>query len=210
MKTRLLSSLSVLAFFLTIGFLTRPAINALSPPDCSLGQVIRLHVLANGDSAGDQGIKLRVRDAIIQDYGPLFRTIDNRESAERVLRASLGRIHDTALRVIRDCGQSYGARVEYGSYDFPEREYSFATLPSGRYHALRVSLGSAAGANWWCVLYPPLCFVSDQDDALLREEVSRNGGKIEWHFGLLEKILQSKGLGLDSFWKSWAAFFGVK
>lgn len=209
MRIRLCFAVLIVFVFALFGFLTRPAIDAATLSGCRYEEVIRLHVLANSNAPDDQSLKLRVRDAILHDYGPLFCGAEDRETAERLLCASLGRIEQTARREISLSGKDYGVHAEYGSFDFPERTYSFATLPAGRYRALRVTLGKAEGTNWWCVLYPPLCFVSEQDDALLREEIERNGGRIEWHFGLLEGLLKKKGLVANWFWKSWAAFFGL-
>ena len=214
MKTRIYCSLIVLVLMMLLGLLLQPVISALAPPPpvCDYSQLIRLHVVANSNLPEDQRLKERVRDAILAEFGPQFKAIEQRAQAQQILLTSFKRIEEIARAEIRRAGvkdkDGYGARVEYGCYQFPEKTYSFATLPAGRYWALRVTLGKGIGNNWWCVLYPPLCFVAEEEDALARAAAA-DGGKIEWRFALLDKVLAKCGLFLNQFWKAWGEFFGL-
>ena len=129
---------------------------ALSPAGRDL---IRLHVVANSDSPADQAVKLKVRDRIVAETGALFRGAESEPEAELLLTTHLSEIQQVADRVLQAEGVNYRSHTEVGVYEFPERTYGTLTLPAGRYRALRVVLGAGKGANWWCVLFPPLCFV---------------------------------------------------
>ncbi len=121
------------------------------------GDVLRLHILANSDSAEDQAVKLLVRDAILAQTGEIFNDADNLEDAEQTARGNL----DTAVRiaeeVLREEGFSYSAKAVVTEKFFHTRVYEDFTMPAGRYQTLQITLGEGAGHNWWCVLYPPLC-----------------------------------------------------
>lgn len=214
MRTRFHFSLTILLVMMLLGLLLQPVIGASAPPPpiCDYSQLIRLHVVANSNSPEDQRLKEQVRDAILKEFGPQFKAIEQREQAQQVLLSSFKRIEEIARTEIQRAGgqikESYGVRVEYGCYQFPEKTYSFATLPAGRYWALRVTLGKGIGNNWWCVLYPPLCFVSEEEDAQARAAAA-NGEKIEWRFAFLENVLAKCGLLLNQFWKAWGEFFGL-
>lgn len=118
--------------------------------------VIRLHVIANSDNEADQAVKLLVRDAILEAFSD-YTENESKVSAEDKIRKDLPIAEGVANRVLKENGFSYLARAEYGVYDFPLRIYGDVTLPAGRYSGLRIHLGSGAGQNWWCVMYPPLC-----------------------------------------------------
>ncbi|MCL6560755.1 MAG: stage II sporulation protein R [Firmicutes bacterium] len=125
------------------------------PPD----NLIRLHVVANSDSASDQALKRKVRDEIVRNVAPEFLGAENIESARTIARANLGRIKEIASREIEAEGKDYPVKVELDSFAFPTKHYGPFVLPAGDYEAVRVVIGSGGGANWWCVLFPPLCFV---------------------------------------------------
>lgn len=108
--------------------------------------IVRLHILANSDSDFDQSVKLKVRDRITEQAKALGRTPDRRELLEM------------AKDTLKKEGADYGANVDFGKYNITRRSYEGFILPEGTYTAARVSLGSAKGKNWWCVLSPPLCF----------------------------------------------------
>ena len=131
------------------------------------GDYIRLHVIANSDSLADQAVKHKVRDAILDAYGDTFAAEKDMTEAERTIHADLSAITAVVQKTLKESGMPYGAASEYGMFPFPTRQYGDCILPAGEYHALRVILGEGAGANWWCVLFPPLCVhdTSDQDKA---------------------------------------------
>lgn len=123
-------------------------------------KLIRLHVVANSDSAPDQALKRQVRDKIVSDLRPELLGTENIDSARAIVTANLGRIREIAAREIKAQGKDYPVIVELASFPFPTKHYGSFVLPAGDYEAVRVVIGSGGGANWWCVLFPPLCFVN--------------------------------------------------
>ena len=119
--------------------------------------VIRLHVLANSDSDGDQAQKLLVRDRVIEVTGTLLKGAETRDEAEVILRQNLGKLREAAEEVLRQNGCFDAVAVSLGQEDYPTRRYERLAFPAGEYLSLRVMIGEAEGANWWCVLFPPLC-----------------------------------------------------
>lgn len=134
------------------------------------GNLIRLHIIANSDSPADQRVKLQIRDDLLREAGDLFRHVRDPEEATEVARRNLPLFRNIAERRLRAEGFDYPVRVQYGVYPFPVRTYGRITLPAGQYRALRVVLGEGRGHNWWCVLFPPLCFL-DMDSDLARGRV---------------------------------------
>ena len=120
-------------------------------------QVLRLHILANSDSAEDQALKLAVRDRLLGEMGYLFENADSRESAVSAAREQLENIEAIARDEITKQGYDYGCKAEIVDMYFTIREYGDFTMPAGYYKALRISIGAAKGKNWWCVMFPPLC-----------------------------------------------------
>ena len=123
--------------------------------------VLRLHILANSDSAQDQAVKLRVRDALL----PLFETAATYEDARAFVLSHGAALLDRCQGVLAAAGAAYGAQLLLGVSDFPDRTYNGVAFPAGAYDALEIVLGDGAGHNWWCVLFPPLCIVTADGDA---------------------------------------------
>ena len=120
--------------------------------------VIRLHILAASDDEGDQADKIAVRDAILSEYGDLFRTFADREAAEAALDQTLRqKIGETARQTLSARGKDAPVTVTLSEETYPTRDYGSVSLPAGRYLSLRVLIGEGNGRNWWCVLFPPLC-----------------------------------------------------
>ncbi len=117
--------------------------------------MIRLHVLANSDSEEDQALKLKVRDAVLLEAEKI-KAEDSKEAYIKT-EESLEILENAAEAKIREEGYDYKVSVVLGEEKYPEREYDGFVLPEGTYTSLRVLIGEAAGKNWWCVLYPPLC-----------------------------------------------------
>ena len=132
-------------------------------------ELIRFHVIANSDSYADQSLKLHVRDIIVNEMKVRFREANNRQEAEQIILASMDEIKALAQQQIQLEGKQYPVEVKIGDYDFPTKSYGNLTLPAGNYHAVRVIIGEGKGKNWWCVLFPPLCFV-DSVDSLKQDE----------------------------------------
>lgn len=119
--------------------------------------VLRMHILANSDSIADQSLKLKVRDAILEHSEEIFGKTVSFEDFKNVSAENLEKIHEIAQAVIDEYGFDYEISVEETKMFFDERTYGDITMPAGDYDAVRVTIGSAEGHNWWCVMYPPLC-----------------------------------------------------
>ena len=143
--------LTAVGVFLLSGALSLQTQSALAD------KVVRLHVLANSDSEADQFLKLTVRDAVLAETEVLLEGVENRDTAARVLRAQLPQLRRTAERTMAEQGSHYPVEVRLETAEFPTKTYDGFALPAGEYLALRVLIGEAAGQNWWCVVFPPLC-----------------------------------------------------
>lgn len=119
--------------------------------------VIRLHVLAESDSAEDQATKLRVRDAVLDTVSALTESAADFDDAYAMLSASVPDIEAAAAARARECGTDAAVTVEFGREVYPVRYYEGYALPAGEYMSMRVVIGEGAGHNWWCVLFPPMC-----------------------------------------------------
>lgn len=120
-------------------------------------KVVRLHILANSDSEEDQALKLRVRDAILSVTVPLLEDCPDRESALQRLEENEETLLHVARQTLEENGSDDPVSLCFGTEQYPERSYDSVCFPAGEYLSLRVCIGEAAGHNWWCCLYPPLC-----------------------------------------------------
>ncbi|HEY3424840.1 MAG TPA: stage II sporulation protein R [Negativicutes bacterium] len=123
------------------------------------GDLIRLHVIANSDKPEDQQLKLKVRDAIIAYLAPYLEHATNSAAARDIVLAHQSQLTDIAKQVLVINGVNYPVSLQLGIFDFPIKSYGNLILPAGKYQAVRILLGEAQGKNWWCVLFPPLCFI---------------------------------------------------
>lgn len=121
--------------------------------------LIRLHVIANSDSPEDQELKREVRDAVLAYVHDEVRNAQTLDQTREIIKEKIPEITEVAQNVIYSRGYGYSARTMFGEYPFPTKLYGDITLPAGNYQALKVVIGNGDGANWWCVLFPPLCFV---------------------------------------------------
>lgn len=131
----------------------------LQPVTCGSNQLIRLHVLANSDSPEDQKLKLQVRDAIIAYLAPYLENVTDVTLARQIVKDHQDDMADAARHVLAGQGADYPVAVQLGMFDFPVKSYGSLVLPAGKYEAVRILIGRAEGKNWWCVLFPPLCFI---------------------------------------------------
>lgn len=132
--------------------------------------IVRLHVIANSNTAGDQALKLMVRDAVIE-YMSKQEGLDSVEDTRKFLAGNKERLEKIAEGVIASEGYDYSAGVNMGVRYIPEKTYGNITFPAGNYEALNVTLGEGRGENWWCVLFPPLCLLDEgTEDSDLTEE----------------------------------------
>lgn len=137
------------------------AVAAAAVPQAAETSYLRMHVRANSDSAADQAVKYEVKDALVGLLMPVAASCKSREEAMDAVEAAIPAIEAAAEEVLAANGFSYGARAQLRREAFPTRVYDGVTLEAGVYDALIVELGEAGGANWWCVLYPPLCFSAE-------------------------------------------------
>lgn len=128
--------------------------SSLGRQDALQEKMIRLHVIANSDSAEDQAMKLTVRDAVLSRAEALLREAEDLDAARRDIQNALPELEQAAAE---SCGGAYPVAASLEMAEFPRKEYDGFALPAGEYLALRVVIGEGAGRNWWCVVYPPLC-----------------------------------------------------
>ncbi|MDS0528287.1 stage II sporulation protein R [Clostridium sp. SHJSY1] len=121
--------------------------------------LIRFHVIANSDTDEDQSLKYKVRDEVINYLYPYLEDSKSLEDSRRIIKENEDKVENIALKVIKNNGYSYSVKTELSNENFPEKSYGNITLPQGNYEAFRVIIGNGEGQNWWCVMFPPLCFI---------------------------------------------------
>ncbi len=122
------------------------------------GKILRFHVRANSNSRADQALKLKVRDAVGAVMQQDLEGVEDRTQCEKIVREQMPRIIRTAEQVIAQEGYTYPVTAQIGTAAFPRKTYGNYTFPAGEYQALHIVIGSGKGRNWWCVMYPNLCF----------------------------------------------------
>jgi len=150
--------------------------------------LFRLHVIANSDSPADQTVKLKVRNTVIDYLKEKEKNITDIEEFKKVLIKNKEELTKVVNNTLKQYGMDYTAVLKIGVYDFPEKIYYGVTVDEGKYEALRIILGKGEGKNWWCVLFPPLCFVDleyeDQEGAEMAiediEDVEVRSKLLEW------------------------------
>ena len=131
--------------------------------------VFRLHVIANSDSKEDQDLKYIVRDNILTYINEISKNASTKEEVIEIARNNIDTIKQIAQETVYENGYNYSVNIKIGNFAFPNKQYGDISLPAGFYDALRVEIGSASGQNWWCVMFPPLCFV-DVSSGVVPEE----------------------------------------
>lgn len=121
--------------------------------------VFRLHVIANSDSEEDQNLKYKVRDAVIEYMHSISKDTSSKEDAIKISNEHKEDFYKVAKQVIADNGYNYDVSIDIGNFSFPTKNYGDISFPAGYYDALKIEIGNASGQNWWCVMFPPLCFV---------------------------------------------------
>ena len=155
--------------------------------------MIRLHVVANSDSAEDQAVKLLVRDAVLETAAPYLGAAGSSAEARRQLEGILPKLCNIANETLRQNGNTDTATVSLRRELFGTRHYDGFSLPGGYYDSLRVTIGAGEGHNWWCVVYPQLCMsaVSEQKAVAVmggmdQEDTAVLTGEYEFRFRSLE------------------------
>lgn len=123
-------------------------------------EYLRIHIRAHSNAQDAQAVKYKVRDEIVEYLTPFVAEYENKSEALRGIEGNLSEIAEIASQTLRKNGFSYGATAELTVESFPTRVYGEYVLPAGEYAALILRLGSGQGDNWWCVVYPPLCFAA--------------------------------------------------
>ncbi|OGO85278.1 MAG: stage II sporulation protein R [Clostridiales bacterium GWE2_32_10] len=125
-------------------------------------RIIRFHCIANSDSKEDQTLKLKVRDEILSSMRDELSNAKDINETRKIILANIDKIQKIAESVIKREGKDYKVEVKLEkNVSFPIKNYGDITVPAGKYEALRVIIGEGAGKNWWCVMFPPLCFVDE-------------------------------------------------
>lgn len=129
-------------------------------------KLIRFHVIANSDSDEDQNLKLKVRDAVIDYLQPKLEFSNSIEESESIIKSEYKELENISKNIILENGYKYDVSVGIDYSTFPTKQYSNVVLPAGEYKALRIIIGEGKGKNWWCVMFPPLCFVDEQSSII--------------------------------------------
>ncbi|MCI8655105.1 MAG: stage II sporulation protein R [Clostridia bacterium] len=132
-------------------------VQAVSSNICN--SVFRLHVIANSDSKEDQDLKYLVRDNLLKYMNEISIDITTKEEAIALVNSNLDTFKEIALNTIRENGFDYDVNIKVGNFYFPTKFYGDISFPAGMYDALKVEIGKADGQNWWCVMFPSLCFI---------------------------------------------------
>lgn len=158
-NTGIITKFFILLFLLTIYILFSAYSYATSVSSGISDSVFRLHVIANSDSEEDQNLKYKVRDSLLDYMNSLCSSTTSKQEAIDIAQNHIDDFYKIAQKVVSENGYDYSINITIGKHDFPTKHYGDVSLPSGVYDALRVEIGSASGQNWWCVMFPPLCFV---------------------------------------------------
>lgn len=183
LKNSTLKRVFVLLFLLTL-FILVSAISYVTAVSKDIADsVFRLHVVANSDSKEDQELKLKVRDELLSYMNALAENCSSKKEVVELAKNHQKEFKEIAERTIRENGFSYDVTIEIGDSDFPTKTYGDISLPAGTYDALKVKIGEAKGQNWWCVMFPPLCFV-DVSSGIVpdesKEEIKENLNEEEY------------------------------
>lgn len=131
--------------------------------------IMRFHVRANSDSEEDQELKLAVKEDVVTFLKPLLEDCSSVAESKNVIVSNLQNIYTIAVNTIVEQGYDYSVEVYVTEEEFPAKTYGDITFPAGKYQALRIDIGAAKGQNWWCVMYPPLCFIDDSTTVVSEE-----------------------------------------
>ena len=154
------------ALLLAFGITLTAGVWANASEAALAGRVLRLHVVANSDSEGDQARKLLVRDAVLARASQLLKGVDDRQEAEAILAPHLDELAQAGAEALARTGSHDQVSAALTGQWFPTKEYDGFALPAGQYRALQVTIGAGEGRNWWCVVFPPLCLASVAEESV--------------------------------------------
>lgn len=200
-KICLIILLFVLFAFITINSYATSVFNEISQ------NVFRLHILANSDSKEDQELKLKVRDNIIEYLKYLNPEPKNKSEIISLVEDNIDKLKKISMETIKENGYDYKVKIEIGNFYFPTKYYGNISLPAGNYDAIRIKIGEAKGQNWWCSLFPSLCFTDVSNGKIDRhannnlkenlgneeyEIITNNSKNIKFKFKLIEMFNKLK------------------
>ncbi|WP_368489522.1 stage II sporulation protein R [Clostridium sp. BJN0013] len=168
--------ISIISIFTVCSYLIRVKSNNLQGDVAS--KIIRFHVIANSNSEYDQNLKLKVRDEVLKYMIPKLKDCKNIDDSRKVIKENNKIILNIADRVIKEQGYNYEAKGSLSWVNFPIKSYGNITLPQGTYEAYRIIIGNGRGQNWWCVMFPPLCFVDITKGQVSYKKVSDEMKKV--------------------------------
>ncbi len=172
--------------------------------------VFRLHVIANSDSYEDQNLKYIVRDKVLEYINSISGNENSKEDVIALAKANINEIQKIAENTIQENGYNYSVKLNIGNFAFPTKTYGDISFPAGFYDALKIEIGEAKGQNWWCVMFPPLCFVDvtsgivpEESKEVIKENLSEeeyellseNSNDINFKFKIVE-MFQNIGIKL--------------
>ena len=198
--------------FLLFAFVGISAYSYVSAVSSDLANaVFRLHVIANSDAKEDQDLKYLVRDQLLAHMNVLAKNASSKEEVIEIAKQHQNEFQEIAQKVIKENGFDYPVTIEIGNFAFPTKTYGDISLPAGSYDALRVKIGNASGKNWWCVMFPPLCFVdvssgvvpesskevmksnlSEEEYQLIQDGNTDENTQISFKFKLIEMLQDAK------------------
>ena len=164
----------LLLLIVSVAFLLLSAYSYVNAVSNNLADsVFRLHVIANSDSEEDQNLKYKVRDSLIEYMNTLTNDMNTKDDVIQIAKEHIQDFKNIAQNVVKENGYDYEVNIEIGNFSFPTKTYGDISFPAGFYDALKVEIGKAEGQNWWCVMFPPLCFV-DVTSGVVPEESKEN------------------------------------
>lgn len=160
-------------------------------------KLIRFHVIANSDSEEDQTLKLKVRDKVLEYIQPLLKDSKDIEESREILKREDAKIIQIANNVIIDNGYDYCVESTLDKEYFPVKTYGNITLPQGEYEAYRIIIGTGEGQNWWCVMFPPICFVDITKGDIAYEETEEEMKRVldDDEYNMVNNTVSNNGQG---------------
>jgi len=193
---------SIILIILLLIYLLVSTLNYVQATSSNISnELFRLHVIANSNSNEDQNLKYKVRDGVIKYVESISKNATSKNDIINIVTENSENIKSIAEQIIKDEGYSYSVKINVGNFSFPTKHYGDISLPSGFYDALRIEIGNASGENWWCVMFPPLCFVDittgivpEESKTTLQENleteeyalISEDSGVMKFKFKLIE------------------------
>jgi len=157
--------ISFIFFILLTVFITLGATTTIKTSPINAGDFLRIHIRANSDETSDQLVKYTIKNKVVEAITPLIANCNSKEDIINHINLNKQKIEKVSNQILLQHSFTYQTKVLIKKEYFPTRMYNNVVLQSGVYDAIILELGEAKGNNWWCVVYPPLCFVNDTGNA---------------------------------------------